>query len=130
MLQTILDWIGAGDSVLLKMGPVAVIAVSMFAGFALTQAVKFPLARHVPDAWREWSIRTFGIVATWAFARVLGELPLGLELVAALGQPFAYFVVVGAIHRWFPWVEAGRVLGSAAPSETAVQLRAERKGGQ
>ena len=129
MLETVLSWLGAGDSMLIKMGPVAVMVVSMFAGFALTQAVKFPLARHVSDAWREWSIRTFGIVATWGFARVLGDLSLGLEMVAALGQPFAYFVVIGAIHRWFPWIEAGKVLGSAAPSEQAVQLRAERKGG-
>ena len=128
MAETVLGWIGVADSVLLKMGPVAVIALAMFAGFALTQAIKFPLARHVHPAWREWSIRTFGIVATWVFARVLGDLPLGLELVAALGQPFAYHVVMGTAHRFWPWLEAGKVLGSAAPSEASVQLRAERIG--
>lgn len=129
MLQTVLEWMGAGDSAIARMGPVLAIVLAWLGGFGITQAIKFPLSRALPGAWASWSIRSVAVLSTWFCAHFLGELPNMLEAVVAFCQPLAYSVAMGLVRHWWPWLEAGRVLGSAAPSQSAQDAAASRRGG-
>lgn len=127
MLDTLLKWISAGDQAITGMGPIVATALAMLGASGLTQMLKFPLARLVPDAWTEYAIRWLAILSTWLALHFLTRLPLALEVVLSLAQPYAYTVVMRVIrHRW-PWLEAGRVLGSAQPSDQAMSAMLERK---
>jgi len=126
MLEQAIRALQAGDQIIGGMGPFTAMLLSMAAGMSLTQIVKFPLARFVPDAWTAWTIRLAGILATWAIARLIVSLPFPLPLVTALLQPLVYTGGMAVIRHWWPWLEAGKVLGSAQPSEAALQAKADR----
>lgn len=127
MLETLIQWIAAGDRAVLTMGPIVATALAMLGGSALTQLVKFPLADVLPERWLDWSIRVLAIVCTWFALHWLTRLPPMLELVLALAQPYAYTLTMRLIrHRW-PWLEATRVVGSAQPSDQAVAALLDRR---
>ena len=129
MIESIVKWVSAGDSMFANMGPILSIALAMVGGFGITQLIKFPIAGLLSDRWRDWTIRTTGIVATWFVATLIGNLPWQIDMVVAVSQPFAYRGVMGAIRKFWPWLEAGKVLGSAAPSEASMNaMRARRHG--
>ena len=100
MLDTLLKWITAGDQAITGMGPIVATSLAMLGASGLTQMAKFPLARLVPTAWLEWTIRLLAIVSTWTALHWLTRLPLMLELVLSLAQPYAYTVAMRVIrHR-------------------------------
>lgn len=127
MLETLLKWIAAGDEAVLAMGPIVATALAMLGGSAFTQLVKFPLAGLLPDRWVDWSIRTLAIASTWVALHWLTHLPVMLELVLALAQPYAYTLAMRLIrHRW-PWLEATKLAGSAQPSDQARAALLDRR---
>lgn len=128
MLETIIKALQAGDQIIGGMGAFTAMLLSMLGGMGITQVVKFPLARVVPDAWLSWTIRLVGIAATWSLARFIASLPVPLPVVTAFVQPLVYTGGMAAIRHFWPWLEAGKVLGSAAPSDAAVAAQAERRG--
>lgn len=128
MLDTVLQWLGAGDRAIASMGPSVAIALSLLGGFGVTQFLKFPIAKFVTDGWRDYAIRAVAVGSTWAFAHGLGDLPTGVELVVAFGTLYAYKLVNSIVRHYWPWLEAGWILGSAAPSEDAKRAMAERRG--
>lgn len=128
MLDLIRDWISAGDQAILGMGPVVATALAMLGAAGFTQMLKFPLARRLPDEWATYAIRWLAIISTWLALHFLTRLPPALEIILALVQPVAYTVVMRSVrHRW-PWIEAGKVLGSAQPSEEAQDALRVRRG--
>lgn len=126
MLEQLIRALQAGDQIIGSMGAFTGMVLAMVAGMSLTQVVKFPLARLVNDAWLDWTIRLVGIAATWLIARLIVSLPAPLPLITALAQPIVYRGAMGVIRHWWPWLEAGKVLGSARPSEAALQAKADR----
>ena len=128
MLDLILKWISAGDQAITGMGPVTATALAMLGASSVTQMLKFPLAQVLDERWLAWTIRLLAVVLTWLALHYLTRLPFALEVVLAVAQPYAYTVVMRVIrHRW-PWLEAGKVLGSAQPSEIAQHLLRVRRG--
>jgi len=128
VLDLILKWISAGDQAITGMGPIVATALAMLAAASVTQLLKFPLAQLLGERWLAWTIRLLAVVLTWLALHYLTRLPFALELVLAVAQPYAYTVVMRVIrHRW-PWLEAGKVLGSAQPSEIAQHLMRVRRG--
>jgi len=128
VLDLIVKWISAGDQAIVGMGPIVATALAMLGASSVTQMIKFPLAQVLDERWLAWTIRLLAVVLTWLALHYLTRLPLALELVLAVAQPYAYTVVMRVIrHRW-PWLEAGKVLGSAQPSEIAQHLMRVRRG--
>jgi len=128
MLDLIVKWIAAGDQAITGMGPVTATALAMLGAAGFTQMFKFPLARRLPDEWATYAIRWLAIVSTWLALHYLAALPFALEVVLALAQPYVYTVVMRLIrHRW-PWIEAGKVLGSARPSDESQEALRVRRG--
>lgn len=130
MLKTLLEWMGAGDAAIASMGPMMSIALAWLGSFGITQTLKFPLCRVLPQEWSAWIIRLVAMISCWLCAHYIGELPNMVELVVAVSQPLAYKVAMSLVRHWWPWLEAGKVLGSAAPSQAAQDAMAQRKGGQ
>lgn len=130
MLNTLLEWMGAGDAAIATMGPMMSIALAWLGSFGITQTLKFPLSRVLPPIWRSWSIRLVAMATCWVCAHFIGELPNMVELVVAVTQPLAYTVAMSVVRHWWPWLEAGKVLGSAKPSQEAQDAMAQRKAGQ
>ena len=128
MIDMIVQALQAGDGVLKDMGAFTGAVLAMIAGMSLTQVIKFPIAKVLGDGWREWTIRITGIIATWSIARLIVSLPAPLPVITALAQPFVYTGAMAVIRHFWPWMEAGKLVGSAAPSEEAVAIRAARKG--
>lgn len=127
MLETLTRWIAAGDQAVLTMGPVVATALAMLGASGLTQMLKFPVARALPEAAATYAIRWLAIVTTWAMLHFLAPLPFVLEVILALAQPYAYTAVMRLIrHRW-PWLEATRLAGSAQPSEAATEALLQRR---
>ena len=129
MLDLIVKWIQAGDAAITGMGPVVATALAMLGGSSLTQLLKFPLARAVPDEWTVYAVRWLAILTTWLALHYLTHLPVMLELVLALAQPYAYTLTMRVIRRRWPWLEAGKALGSTQPSEASIDALVERKAG-
>lgn len=128
MLDTLLKWIAAGDTAITGMGPIVATALAMLGAAGFTQMFKFPLARRLSDEYATYAIRWLAIGSTWLALHFLTDLPLPLEVVLALAQPYAYTFTMRSIrHRW-PWLEAGKMLGSARPSETAQEALRARRG--
>jgi len=130
MLNTLLEWMGAGDQAIRTMGPVLSIALAWLGGFGFTQAVKFPIAQLLDARWHNWVTRTVAVMSSWACAHYVGDLPNMVEFIVAMLQPAAYSVGMGVLRHWWPWLEAGKVLGSAKPSQEAQDAMAQRKAGQ
>jgi hypothetical protein len=128
VLDNIIKAFQAGDTIIGGMGGFTAMVLSMAAGMSITQVVKFPIARLIPDAWCAWSIRLVGIGATWSIARLIVSLPFPLPIVTALVQPLVYTAGMAMIRHFWPWLEAGKLLGSAAPSDAALQAKAARDG--
>lgn len=127
MLEQLLQWIAAGDAAIAGMGPVVATALAMLGAAGFTQMLKFPLTRVVQGEHATYAVRWLAILSTWLALHGLTRLPLALELVLSLAQPYAYTVVMRLIrHRW-PWLEAGKVLGSAQPSVKAVDALLQRR---
>ncbi len=66
--------------------------------------------------------------ATWLFAHTLGTLDNFLELVVALLQSVLYGISMQIMRRRWPWLEAGKVLGSADPSTESLISKIHRQG--
>lgn len=128
MLDEVLRWAGAGDQAITAMGPTVAIALALLGGFGVTQFLKFLIAEFVTDRWRAFVIRLVAVVSTWCFAHSIGGLPTGVELVVAFSTLFVYWLVQTTLWHYFPWLEAGKIVGSAVPSNDAVQARVDRKG--
>lgn len=128
MLDTILKYLGAGDTALTVMGPVLTIALAWLFGGALTQFFKFPLSKLIGDGWFDWSVRAFAVAVTAGFAHVLSDaLHWSLELGAGAAQPLAYHVGLAALRHYWPWMEVSPLIGGVVPSAAAVQAAAQRK---
>lgn len=127
MLDLIREWIAAGDQAITGMGPIVATALAMLGASGFTQLAKFPLARLVPAGWADWSIKALAVVSTGIALHWLADLPVMLELVLSVAQPYGYTLAMRVIRRFWPWLEAGRVLGSAQPSEASQEaMRARR----
>lgn len=130
MLETFLEWMGAGDKAIATMGPVMSIALAALGGSGITQALKFPLVELLPDKWENWAIRLMAMGWTWLLLHWLADLPPALEVIVAAAQPYAYTGVMAVLrHRW-PWLEATRTAGSARPSDEAQTALEQRRAGQ
>jgi len=128
VLDLILKWISAGDQAITGMGPVVATALAMLASSSVTQLIKFPLAQLLEGRWLEWTVRVLAVALTWLALHTLTRLPPALEVVLAAAQPYVYTLVMRLIrHRW-PWIEAGKVLGSARPSDESQEALRVRRG--
>lgn len=128
MLTEVLQWLGASDEAIVKMGPSIAIVLALLGGYGITQLLKFPLAEFVIDRWRDWTIRAVAVPATWLCAHYIGGLPPVVQIVVAVSQPLAYTLVIGIVRHYWPWLEAGKVAGSVAPSDQAIIAMRDRKG--
>lgn len=131
MLDNILRWVGAGDAAITAMGPLMTIALAWLFGGGLTQFVKFPLnawlGARAPGCY-DWCVRAVAVAATAGFAHVLSEaLPWPLELGAGVTQILAYHAFRAVVKRRWPWLEASLLVGSATPSDKAVEAKADRR---
>jgi hypothetical protein len=121
MLDLVLKWMGAGDTAIATMGPVLTIAFAWLGGFAITQAFKFPLDKLIGNGqWHAWITRMFAVCATWLLAHYLNGLIGWLEVIVAFLQPIAYGVALSVITKYWPWIEATKVMGKIEPSAEAV----------
>lgn len=128
MLETVLKYLGATDQLLTVMGPAVTILLAFLFGGGLTQAAKFPLSKLIGDGWYDWSVRTFAVVMTAAFAHVLSQsLPWPVELGVGCAQPVAYKIGLAVIRKYWPWVEVSPLIGSPVPPARAVQAAAQRQ---
>lgn len=127
MLDNILRWLGAGDQAITSMGPSMVVILSLLGGLAVTQVFKFPLALLLKSRWTDWVIRFVAILSTMIFMCWLDHLPIALDVIVGLSAPLAYRAVTATLRHFWPWLEAGKVLGSAAPSQTSQDALAQRK---
>lgn len=118
MIDQVLLWLGATDKALLGQGPAITIVLTLLGGYAVGQAIKFPVKAScaLPEAWENWLIRCGSMCASFAIGLWLGGLPPAVFLVTALCQPLAYRVVIRLIRRFAPWLAATPV-GSASPTE-------------
>ena len=126
MLEQLIRALQAGDQIIGGMGAFTGMLISMFGGMGITQVIKFPLVKVIPAAWQAWTIRLVGIAATWSIARYIASLPVPLPIVTAFVQPLVYTGGMAVIRHFWPWLEAGKVLGSAQPSQAALQAKADR----
>lgn len=129
MLDTVLSWLGAGDSAIATMGPVITIALAWLFGGALTQFLKFPLNFWIDDSTRyDFAVRALAVVSTTAFAHYLSDsLPIPVEIGVGLSQVFAYHAFRSAVRRWWPWLEVSPLVGSVNPSPRAMSAKRERE---
>lgn len=128
MVELVLAWLGAADKTIAVMGPAATIVLAMLFGGALTQWLKFPFAHLVSDTWYDWTVRTFAVLVTMAFAHILSDsLHWTLEVGVGLFQPIAYRAGLGAVRRWWPWLELSPMVGSVQPPASAYAAAAQRQ---
>lgn len=128
MLDQLLKWIAAGDAALLGNSPIVAIVLAMTGAAGITQTLKFWLMRLINDETVErWTIRVVAVALTWALLTWLSGLELGVTIVIAFIQPYAYTCVMAVIrHRW-PWIEATKAAGSVRPSEDARAALLQRR---
>lgn len=127
MLETILQWMGAGDQALSLMGPVLTIALAWLFGGALTQWLKFPLSRAGTGVWYDWTVRTLAISSTAAFAHFLSDaLTWPVEIGVGVSQALAYKGAVALMRKYAPWLETSKIIGSVTPPESAIEAAALR----
>lgn len=126
MLDEILRWLGAGNTLIRDMGPVITLALGMLAGYGITQWVKFPIYEHVSEKWAAWWTRSVSIVSTAAVTYAIGTLPAWVCVAVGLGQPLLYTVTMALVRHYWPWLEATRIMGSADPSGEALVAQARR----
>lgn len=129
MLDQILRWIEAGDSAINGMGPVVATLLAMLGASGITQLLKFPMAAIITnERWLDWSIKVFAVSATVVALSLLNPtMPAALVIVLAAAQPYGYTLAMRLIRKYWPWLEATRVVGSAVPSEQAVAALQQRR---
>lgn len=129
MLDEILRWVAAGDSAINGMGPIAATLLAMLGASGFTQLMKFPMAALITsERWLDWSIKAFAVsVTVIALALLNRDMPVVLVFVLAMAQPYVYTAAMRVIRKYWPWLEATKVAGSAVPSEQAVAALQQRK---
>lgn len=117
-MDQILLWMGHANEALLGQGPVLTILLTLLAGYAVGQFVKFPIKAScaLDESWENWIIRSCSMCASFGIGLWLGGLPPAVFLVVALCQPLAYRVTIKLIRHYVPWLAATPV-GSASPTE-------------
>ena len=130
MLEEVLKWLGAGDEAINSMGPLITIAIAVVGGGFFTQVVKFWLRRGIKDdGLFDWCTRAVAVLATFVLAYYLGDaVPGWLAAVVGVCQPGIYHLGISTIRRYWPWLEASKMVGSVNPDQSVLDAAAARKG--
>ena len=127
MLDEILRWLGAGNTLIRDMGPVITLALGMLAGYGITQWVKFPIYEHVSEKWAAWWTRAVSVASTFVVLWTISDLSVAVCAAVGLAQPLLYTVTMALVRHYWPWLEATRLVGSADPSDEALVAQARRQ---
>jgi hypothetical protein len=122
MLETILQYLGAGDNAIVEMGPTLTVVLAFLFSYGVTQYLKdWVKLLGMQDRFYDLMVRTIASVLAFAFAFLLGGLK---SWVFALGvgflQPVVVHMSLQVIWKRWPHLKTTRALGSTHPTESDI----------